>query len=163
MPGYAEVLHREWIAAPVATVQSQFADLDHHIRTNVHPKLRFQVLSQSPGRARYVQEVKLLGIKQRDVFEREIHPDGRMVDTSVEGFNRGGSLAFEFKPASQGGRAGTVVEIRIRLPLPPVVGGLVKPLLESQIRKEVQAAAGEDKFDLEQRGYEARTADARAA
>lgn len=153
MSGFAEVMHREWIAAPVATVRSQFADLDHHIHTNVHPKLRFEILSQSPGRARYVQVVKLLGIKQRDVFEREIFADGRMVDTSVEGFNCGGSLAFDFKPESQGGQAGTAVEIRIRLPLPPVVGGLVKSLLESQIRKEVRAAAGEDKFDLEQRGY----------
>lgn len=163
MPGFAEVLHREWIAAPVDTVRSQFADLNHHIRANVHPKLSFEVISQSPGRARYVQVVKLLGIRQRDVFEREIHADGRMVDTSVEGFNRGGSLAFEFLPALEEGRPGTAVEIRIRLPLPPLVGGLVKPLLESQIRKEVQAAAAEDKFDLEQRGYPSRMAEARAA
>lgn len=153
MTGFAEVTHREWIAAPLATVQSQFADLDHHVRTNVHPKLRFEVLSQTPGRARFVQVVKLLGIAQRDVFEREIYPDGRMVDTSVEGFNRGGSLHFDFTAETQAGRAGTTVEIRVRLPLPPVVGALVKPLLESQIRKEVRAAAGEDKFDLEQRGY----------
>lgn len=153
MPAFAEVTHREWIAAPIADVRSQFADLDHHIHAQVHPKLSFEVLSQGAGRARYVQVVKLLGIRQRDVFEREIFADGRMVDTSVEGFNRGGSLAFDFRPQSRGGQAGTEVEICVRLPLPPVLGPLVKPLLESQIRKEVRAAAGEDKYDLEQRGY----------
>lgn len=153
MPAFADVSHREWIAAPLATVRAQFADLEHHIHTNVHPKLRFEILSQSPGRARYVQVVRLLGIAQRDVFEREIYPDGRMVDISVEGFNRGGSLQFDFTPDTQQGRVGTAVDIRIRLPLPPVIGPLLRPLLEAQIRKEVRAAAGEDKFDLEQRGY----------
>jgi hypothetical protein len=34
-----------------------------------------------------------------------------------------------------------------------VIGPLVKPLLEAQIRKEVRAAALEDRADIEQRGY----------
>jgi hypothetical protein len=41
----------------------------------------------------------------------------------------------------------------IRLPLPPVVGGLIRPLLEAQVRKEVRAASLEDKQDIEARGY----------
>ena len=69
MPRFAEVTHHEWIAAPAASVRSQFADLHHHVATNVHPKLRFEILESSPQSARYVQEVKLLGIRQRDVFE----------------------------------------------------------------------------------------------
>jgi len=36
----------------------------------------------------------LLGLRQRDVFERRIAPDGSIEDRSVEGFNRGGSLSF---------------------------------------------------------------------
>ena len=155
MTRFAEVIHREWIAAPVETVRAQFADLDHHIRRNVHPKLRFEVLQRRPRGARFVQEVKLLGIRQRDVFERSIDADGRIVDRSVEGFNRGGSLSFRFSPQVVAGRPGTVVEITIRLPLPPLVGPLVRPLLEKQVRKEVRAAALEDKQDLESGGYPA--------
>ena len=54
-----EVNHKIWIQAPLATVQSQFADLYHHIEANVHPKLRFEVLAQEPTRACFRQEVKL--------------------------------------------------------------------------------------------------------
>lgn len=153
MPRFAEVVHREWIAAPVDTVRAQFADLDHHIRRNVHPRLRFDVLASGPGGTRFVQEVRLLGIRQRDVFERSVEADGCIEDRAVEGFNRGGSLRFQFTPAPQHGRPGTEVLITIRLPLPPVVGALVRPLLEAQIRKEVCAAAREDKHDIEAVGY----------
>lgn len=153
MTCYAEVTHPQWIAAPVDTVRTQFADLDHHIRQHVHPKLRFELLERRPHGARFVQEVRLLGIRQRDVFERSLLPDGSIEDVSVEGFNRGGSLRFRFEPQVLDGRHGTCVEITVRLPLPPLIGRLVKPLLEAQIRKEVQAAALEDRVDIEQRGY----------
>jgi hypothetical protein len=163
MTRFAEVRHEEWIAAQLQDVQSQFADLDHHIEAKVHPKLRFRVLQQSPRRARYVQEVRLLGIRQVDVFEREFGPDGSMTDTSVEGFNKGGSLHFEFRPEMRGAQAGTSVAVTVQLPLPPVVGGLLRPLLEGQIRKELLAAVAEDKYDLEVRGYAARPAPVRLA
>jgi hypothetical protein len=153
MTRFAEVRHPQRIAAPVAAVRAQFADLDHHIRRNVHPKLRFEVLERRARGARFVQEVKLLGIRQRDVFERSIEADGSIEDRSVEGFNRGGTLRFHFQPQTIEGRAGTLVEIVVRLPLPPVIGVLVKPLLVAQIRKEVRAAALEDRDDIEQRGY----------
>lgn len=153
MTRYAEVTHPQWIAAPVDTVRTQFADLDHHIQQQVHPKLRFELLERRPRGARFVQEVRLLGIRQRDVFERSLLPDGSIEDVSVEGFNRGGSLRFRFAPQVLDGRHGTCVEITVRLPLPPLIGPLVKPLLEAQIRKEVQAAALEDRADIEQRGY----------
>jgi hypothetical protein len=152
MSRFAEVQHSQWIGAPVERVRAQFADLDHHIQHQVHPKLRFEVLERGPRSARFVQEVRLLGIRQRDVFERDIQPDGSLRDVSVEGFNRGGSLDFRFTPQPVAGREGTLVHIVIRLPLPPVIGGLLKPLLESQIRKEVRAAALEDRDDIES-GY----------
>jgi len=153
MPRFAEVTHPQWIAAPIHVVRAQFSDLDHHIRNDVHPKLRFEVLERRASGARYRQEVRLLGIRQHDVFERTIAPDGCIEDRSVEGFNRGGSLSIRFEPQIVDGRAGTRVEITVRLPLPPVIGPLVKPLLEAQIRKEVSAAALEDRADIEQRGY----------
>jgi hypothetical protein len=153
MTRFAEVRHPQWIAAPVAVVRAQFADLDHHIRSNVHPKLRFEVLERHPHGARFAQEVRLLGIRQRDIFVRSIDADGSIVDQAVAGFNKGGSLTVRFKPQTLTGREGTQVDITVRLPLPPVIGGLVRPLLESQIRREVRAAALEDRADIEQRGY----------
>jgi hypothetical protein len=155
MPGFVEVRHDEWIAAPIETVRAQFTDLDHHIAVNVHPKLRFEVLERGPRHARFVQHVKLLGLRQRDVFDRRIGDDGNFVDTSVEGFNRGGTLSFGFVPRSHDGRSGTDVSITIRLPVPPLIGGLVKPLLARQVRQELLAAVAQDKHDLEVRGYPA--------
>lgn len=155
MTRFAEVTHREWIAAPVPTVCAQFADLDHHIRRNVHPKLHFEVLQRRPRGARFVQEVRLLGVRQRDVYERSVDADGRIEDRAVEGFNCGGSLSFRFVPKATGGIQGTEVEIVIRLPLPPVIGVFVRPLLEAQIRSAVRTATLEDKHDIEDRGYPA--------
>lgn len=152
MSRFVEVEHQIWIAAQPAAVRSQFADLQHHIRTNVHPKLRFEVLESAPGRARFVQHVRLLGLSQRDVFERTVDEDGSIRDVSVEGFNKGGSLDFRFTPRAEAGREGTAVDITIRLPAPPLLGFLA-PLLKAQVRREVTAAALEDKYDLEQRGY----------
>lgn len=153
MQRFAEVHHQQWIGAPTLIVRAQFCDLDHHIRADVHPKLQFEVLSRHTHGARYVQQVRLLGIRQRDVFERRIEADGSIVDRSVEGFNRGGSLRFGFQAQTQQGRPGTLVDITVRLPLPPLIGPLLRPLLERQIRHEVTSAALEDKHDIEQRGY----------
>lgn len=152
MPSFAEVRHTQFIAAAPQAVAAQFADLDHHIRNAVHPKLRFEVLERGTQRARFVQEVRLLGIRQRDVFERRIAADGSIEDESVEGLNRGGTLRFRFQPHAEQAREGTLLEIVVRLPLPPLIGPLLRPLLEAQIRKEVRAAALEDRDDIEQRG-----------
>ena len=163
MSRFVEVSHEEVIAAPVATVRAQFADLRHHISTNVHPKLRFEILSMSERGARYVQEVRLLGITQRDVFEREIASDGMsMVDRSVEGFNKGGSLQFSFRPDLRGGSDATRVGITIRLPVPRFMGFL-SGVLKGQVRRELLAAVAEDKHDLEVRGYPNPVAAARMA
>lgn len=162
MSRFAEATHREWIAAPVDRVRAQFADLQHHIDTAVHPKLRFEPLPAREGHVRYVQEVKLLGLRQRDVFERRFLPGGGMVDTSIEGFNAGGSISAAFRPQARAGVLGTEVEVGVRLPLPPVVGRLLRPLLEAQIRRELRAALAEDKHDLEVRGYPASTSAATA-
>jgi hypothetical protein len=163
MRRFVEVSHEEWIAAPIATVRAQFADLQHHIAADVHPKLRFEVLSQGPRQARYVQVVRLLGMRQRDVFEREIAADGSsMVDTSVEGFNQGGSLSFRFTPGMRFGRESTCVGVTIRLPVPRFLG-LLAPLLKAQVRRELLAAVAEDKRDIEVRGYPAKRPAERAA
>ncbi len=153
MPRFAQASHREWIAAPPDTVRRQFADLDHHIRRNVHPKLHFEVLRRDPLVSRYLQEVRLLGLRQRDVFERRLHADGSIEDRAVEGFNRGGSLRVRFQPRRHAGRDGTEVQIDVRLPLPPLVGALLRPLLQWQLGRELRSAARQDKHDIEDLGY----------
>jgi hypothetical protein len=143
-----EVKHQVWIAASPATVQSQFADLQHHIDANVHPNLRFELLSQERRRCRFEQKVKLLGMWQRDLFERIVDDDGTIHDRSVEGFNKGGTLDFKFAPAAQGGRQGTTVDITIRLPTPTMLGWLA-PVLKKQVTREVTTASLQDKNDIE--------------
>jgi hypothetical protein len=153
MRRFVEVSHEESIAAPIATVRAQFADLHHHIATNVHPGLRFEIVSLGDHCARFVQEVRLMGIKQRDVFERVVSADGMsMVDTSVEGFNQGGSLSFRFTPEIDAGREATRVGVTVRLPVPRFMG-LLAPLIQAQVRRELSAAVLEDKHDIEVRGY----------
>lgn len=152
MRPFAEVEHHVWIAAPRDVVRRQFGDLEHHIQRQVHPKLTFRAIEQRTDGLRYEQQVKLLGIVQRDVFERRWLPDGSIRDTSVEGFNKDGSLHFSFADAAMAGGPGTDVGITVRLPLPPLLGWLA-PVLRAQVRKELEAAALEDKADIEQRGY----------
>jgi hypothetical protein len=106
VPQFAQVTHHEWIAAPVTRVRRQFADLRHHIYATVHPKLHFEILQTGPCSARYVQDMRLLGVRQRDVFERRIGAGGSIRDTSVEGF-KASSLAarcsFVFSPSGARG------------------------------------------------------------
>lgn len=164
MSDFVEVRHEEWIAAAPARVRAQFADLEHHIRCNVHPKLRFTPLPPAAdGARRFIQEVRLLGIRQRDLFERRIAADGAITDRSVDGFNRGGTLHFAFAREVRGGHDGTRVDITVRLPLPPLLGALLRPLLAAQVRREVRAAALQDKHDLEMGGYAAAAAHLRLA
>lgn len=143
-----EVKHQLWIDAEPGTVRAQFADLDHHIEANVHPNLRFEVLAQEARRARFRQQVKLLGFWQTDLFERSIDDAGSIHDKSIDGFNKGGTLDFDFVPVRQGVRQGTRVDITIRLQTPPMLGFLA-PLLEKQVLRETVAAALQDKMDIE--------------
>jgi hypothetical protein len=140
--------HSIFVAAPPSVVQAQFTDLQHHIDTNVHPKLRFELLAQEPRRARFTQEVKLLGLRQRDLIDRRIDEDGTIHDESIDGFNKGAKLDFSFRPATQGERAGTQVDIRIRISTPPLMGFLA-PLLRKQVLKETMEAAEQDRRDIE--------------
>lgn len=156
MPAYAEVVHESWIVAPLPVVRAQFADLQHHVRARVHPRVELEILSEGPRRARYVQHGRLLGRPQRDVYDRLIEPDGGMVDICVAGSNKGGSLFFSFEPETRVGLAGVKVQVVVRLPLPRGLGWL-KPLLAWQMRRELRAATEEDRRDIEDRGYVAPT------
>ena len=148
MPRLVEVKHQCWIDAPPAKVRSQFADIQHHIDANVHPNLRFELLVQEPRRARFVQHVRLLGMWQRDLFDRTIDEDGTIHDVSIDGFNKGGTIDISFAPGSEGGREGTQASVTIRLTTPPLMGWLA-PLLKKQVLRETIAAVEQDKRDIE--------------
>lgn len=148
-----EVSHEEWIAAPLAVVRAQFADLHHHIAAGVHPKLRFEIISLGERRARFVQEERLLGIRQRDVFERVIAADRLgMVDTAITGPHRGRSLSFRFTPGTRAGRDATLVAVKVSMPVPRWLG-VLHPLWRVQIRRKLIATMEEDRHDIEVRGY----------
>ena len=153
MPRFAQISHPHWIEAPLSVVQAHFADLEHHIDNAVHPALHLELLSRDASGARFVREVRRLGVRQRDVFERRIMLDGSIVDRTVAGFNKGGSLCFHFEPETVADRPGTRVEVTVRLPLPPFIGLLVKPLLQARVRRELRLAASEDWHDIVERGY----------
>ena len=153
MPRFAQISHPHWIEAPLSVVQAHFADLEHHIDNAVHPALHLELLSRDASGARFVREVRRLGVRQRDVFERRIMLDGSIVDRTVAGFNKGGSLCFHFEPETVADRPGTRVEVTVRLPLPPFIGLLVKPLLQARVRRELRLAASEDRHDIVERGY----------
>lgn len=148
---FAHVSWQETIAAPPDVVSRQFSDLDHHIRADVHPKLKFEVLERGERRMRFAQVVRLLGIRQRDVFERVIGDDGSIDDRAVEGPNRGGSIRFRFVPAGNA----TQVNVDISLPVPRGLGWLT-PVLTAQVRREVRQAAAQDKVDIERGAWSRR-------
>jgi hypothetical protein len=153
MRSFVDVRHDVWIAASRELVRAQFADLDHHIQTGVHPTLTLRRLQDGPRGVRYEQVVRLLGIRQRDVFERRFLRDGTMVDLSVDGFNKEGSITVSFERETRDGRPGTLVMLDVRVPLPRLIGPLIRPLVAARVAAEVRRAAEQDKFDLEDGRY----------
>lgn len=156
MPTHAEVVHSSWIVAPLPVVRAQFADLRHHIRAGVHPRVDLEILGEGPRRARYAERSRLLGRVRRDVYDRLIEPDGGMVDICVAGPNKGGSLMFTFEPETRVGLAGVRVDVVVRRPLTRGLGWL-RPLLAWRMRRELRIAFEEDRRDIEDRGYVAPT------
>jgi hypothetical protein len=145
-----EVKHRIWIQAPPRAVRAQFADLRHHIEANVHAKLKFEVLAQDARHARFTQEVNLMGLRLRNLFERTVAEDGSIHDVSVDGFNKGATMDFRFSWPRR--HAGGHPD---RIPV-PLSMSWAAPVVQSQLKREVAASALEDKYDLEQRGYRPR-------
>lgn len=154
MSTFLEMRHDVWIDAPRDLVRDHFADLDHHVETGVHPEIGLRRLDPDErGRTRFEQVVRLLGRRRRDVFERRHLPDGSIVDTSVEGAHRGGTVTVAFEREAREGRLGTLVMIDLRLPLPPVVGPVLRPMAAAQLRRLLQRAGEEDRRDLESGRY----------
>ena len=153
MTRFADIEHTLWVAAPIATVRTHFADLQHHIQAQVHSQRRYTLLARHTRGSRFVQEVRLRGGVQHDLIERRIDTDGSIHDRTVDGPNQGATQSIVFHPHIEGGERGTRVGVTLRVPLPSWAGVLLRPLRVAQVRKELSQAMEESRLDLETRGY----------
>jgi hypothetical protein len=52
-----------------------------------------------------------------------------------------------------GAKTGTRVDVAVRIPLPPIIGPLLRPVFAAQIRKQTKTATEQDRVDLEQQRF----------
>jgi hypothetical protein len=158
MPDTITVEVRDWIDAPLATVRAQFADLDHQIRRNLHPDLRFEVLDRRTDGLCFRRVVRHFGLRLSDTVERRVAADGAVEDRVVRGVHRGSRLCARFAPGRRAGHLGTEVSVQVSLPLPPVLGPWLRPLVAARLRLALAETMVQHLLDIEGRGYPARGA-----
>jgi len=149
---FIEIQHDEWIAAGPDIVRAHYGDLHHRADARVHPREQLRVLRPGPTGPRYERVLHGFLGRQRDVFEREQMADGSVVDNVVSGSNWGRSVRVRFWRRTERGHHGTLVELTVTQPLPPLVGGLLARWMRGRLERELREMAGEDKIDVE-RGY----------
>lgn len=140
---------RGTIRRPRRTVMRQFCDIRHHAEANVHPALKFTLLSDDQNCVRYRQEVRILGMQQRDEIVARAGGDGIIVAEVVAGTNRGTQIVQTFREVD-----GDSTAIVFRMEIP--IGGfkrLLKPAFALAVRSTLAKAFEEDRKDLEERGY----------
>ena len=111
------------------------------------------MLRPGPTGPRYERVLHGWAGTQRDVFEREQLADGSVVDIVVSGSNWGRSVRVRFWRRPERGSSGTLVELTVTQPLPPLVGGLLARWMRRRLERELREMAYEDKRDVE-RGYQ---------
>jgi hypothetical protein len=134
------------IERPAAVVREQYRDIDHHIRNNVHPDIRYAWETAPPGHRRIRTTFNILGVPQYDVSELEDAADGSFVIRYIEGTNSGMVLVHRFVPV---GPNATEVELVADAPA-TLSRKLLGPLFVSGARQVMRKALAEDKRDLEQ-------------
>jgi hypothetical protein len=152
---FIEIQHDEWIAASPEIVRAHYADLYHRADARVHPRERLHLLRPGPTGPRYERVLQGFLGRQHDVFEREQMADGSVVDNVVSGSNWGRSVRVRFWRRVEQGRSGTLVELTVTQPLPPLVGGVFVRWVRRRLERELREMAVEDKLDVE-RGYRPR-------
>lgn len=144
-----EVVVSGSIRRPIDEVREQFADMEYHALANVHPRVRFTVLSRDAIRCRFRQEIRLLGQLQVDEVLNTWLPDGRLKSEVVAGTNQGLRAYYRF----EGDVRDSHVEVRFEVP----ASGL-KALMAPAFRFAAQRALGkafeEDRQNLESGRYE---------
>lgn len=131
-------------------VRRQFGDVKHHATTGVHHGVVFEVIDDDAERCRYRQVSTVGPVKLRQEFELDRSSDGPLVNRVVAGQFTGGAIVFE---VTSGGEGRSAVEARLSVPVSGVMR-MVTPILRAQVGKQLAAALGEDKADLESGTYE---------
>jgi hypothetical protein len=149
MSHFIEIQHDEWIAAGPDIVRAHYADLGHRQVARVHPRERLRQLPPGPAGPRYERLLRTPWAVQRDVYERELRPDGSIVDTCVSGTHWGRSVSARFWRRNDEHRPGTLVELTVAQPLRPLFGRLLSRWLRRRIERELREFAGEEKADIE--------------
>ncbi|HTQ08096.1 MAG TPA: hypothetical protein VMI54_29785 [Polyangiaceae bacterium] len=131
---------------PAEVVRQQYRDIDHHIRNDVHPSIRYQWEPAEPGQRKIRTTFRILGVPQYDVSLLEDAPDGSFVIRYLEGTNAGMVLVHRFVPL---GPDATNVELTADAPA-TLARKLLGPLFVAGGRQVMKKALAEDKRDLEQ-------------
>jgi hypothetical protein len=127
-------------------VRAQYRDIDHHIRNDVHPSIRYAWEPAEPGQRKIRTVFSILGVAQFDVSLLEDAPDGSFVIRYLEGTNAGMVLVHEFVPLD-GGKA---TDVRLSADAPATLGRKVLgPLFVMGARQVMKKALHEDKRDIE--------------
>jgi DnaJ-domain-containing protein 1 len=130
--------------------RQQYRDIDHHIRNNVHPAIRYQWEPAAPGERKIRTTFRILGVPQFDVSLLEDAPDGSFLIRYLEGSNAGMLLVHEFVEVEPG-----VTEVRLFADAPSTWGRrLLGPLFVIGARQVMKKALAEDKRDLERGSYQ---------
>jgi hypothetical protein len=142
------------IERPADVVRAQYRDIDHHIRNNVHPSIRYQWEPGAPGERKIRTTFRILGVPQFDVSLLEDAPDGSFVIRYLEGSNAGMVLVHEFVPLGP-----EATEVRLSANAPATLGRkILGPLFVAGARQVMKKALAEDKRDLEKGAFVAGTA-----
>lgn len=129
--------------------RAQYRDIDHHIRNNVHPSIRYQWEPAAPGERKIRTTFRILGVPQFDVSLLEDAPDGSFLIRYLEGSNAGMLLVHEFVEVEPG-----VTEVRLSADAPSTWGRrLLGPLFVIGARQVMKKALVEDQRDLERGAY----------
>jgi hypothetical protein len=138
------------INCPAAQVREQYRDIDHHIRNNVHPSIRYQWEPAAAGERKIRTTFKIMGVPQFDVSLLEDGADGSFLIRYLEGTNAGMLLVHEFVEVEPG-----VTEVRLFADAPSTWGRrLLGPLFVLGAQQVMKKALVEDKRDLESGRYQ---------
>jgi len=134
------------IEAAPDLVRAQFRDIDHHIRNDVHPSIKFTWEPSAPGERRIRTVFSILGVSQFDVAVLEDAPDGTFVIRYLEGTNAGMVVTHRFV-SLDGGKA---TDMQLSADAPATLGRkILGPLFVLGARQVMKKALHEDKRDIE--------------
>jgi hypothetical protein len=136
---------------PVDEVRAQYRDIDHHIRNNVHPSIRYEWEPGAPGERKIKTTFRILGVPQFDISLLEDAEDGSFVIRYLEGSNAGMVLVHKFVPLGP-----NATDVQLFADAPSSLGRkLLGPLFVAGARQVMKKALGEDKRDLEKGAFRA--------